>query len=74
MKQSSEEKFFNQNSDIFLRYFESPQQYQALILAGSWDKMHQIIRQNTSFDLQAWGENHLAKGDLAGFKREINKF
>ena len=65
----TEEKFFNQNRSVFLRYFDSPEQYQALIQAGNWKRMHQIIKDNSSFNFDDWVENHLKTGDLVGFKR-----
>ena len=43
------EKFYRTNRDIFLRYFDNEQQYKALILAGKFKKMEQIIKENSTF-------------------------
>ena len=44
-------RFYYRNRDIFLKYFESMEQYQALINAGNFKKMQEIIKQNSSFNL-----------------------
>jgi len=44
-------KFYHHNRDVFLKYFESVKQYEALILAGNFEKMEEIIKNNSSFDL-----------------------
>lgn len=41
--------FYRGNKDIFLRYFDSPQQYEALILAGNFQKMQEIIKSKSEF-------------------------
>ena len=38
-------KFYRTNRDIFLRYFESLEQYEALILAGKFGKIEEIIEE-----------------------------
>ena len=43
-------KFYHHNRDIFLKYFENVDQYQALILAGNFEKMEEIIKNNSSFN------------------------
>lgn len=43
------EKFYRTNLGIFLRYFDNEQQYNALILAGNFKKMEQIIKENSTF-------------------------
>jgi hypothetical protein len=43
---ASKAKFYHHNQDIFLRYFDSIQQYEALILAGNFGKMEEIIKSN----------------------------
>lgn len=44
-------KLFNHNKDIFLKYFDSIEQYNALIVAGNFKKMEQIIAKNTNFTM-----------------------
>lgn len=47
---ASKAKFYRTNRDIFLRYFYSnPYLYEALILAGNFKKMEQIIKENSTF-------------------------
>ena len=58
-KTNSKLKFYNSNRDIFLRYFDSIQQYQALIDAGNWKKIEQIISENSDFDFDKWTKNSL---------------
>ena len=41
---ASKAKFYRGNRDIFLRYFESIEQYEALILAGNFKKIEEIIK------------------------------
>jgi len=38
-------KFYRTNRDIFLRYFDSLGQYEALIIAGNFEKMGLIIKE-----------------------------
>ena len=45
VKNASKAKFYRTNRDIFLRYFESLEQYEALILAGNFKKMELIIEE-----------------------------
>ena len=49
---TSKAKFYTGNQDIFLRYFNSLEQYQALIRAGNFKKMDEIIAENTVFNLE----------------------
>lgn len=42
---ASKAKFYRTNRDIFLRYFESLEQYEALIAAGNFKKMELIIKE-----------------------------
>ena len=42
---ASKAKFYRTNRDIFLRYFESLEQYEALILAGNFRKIEEIIKE-----------------------------
>lgn len=45
VENASKAKFYRTNRDIFLRYFESLEQYEALILAGNFKKMELIIKE-----------------------------
>ncbi len=45
VERASKAKFYRTNRDIFLRYFESLEQYEALILAGNFKKMDEIIKE-----------------------------
>ena len=45
------QKYFRNNRDIFLRYFDGYEQYEALIRAGNFRKMAEIIDENSTFDL-----------------------
>lgn len=45
VERASKAKFYRTNRDIFLRYFESLEQYEALILAGNFGKMELIIKE-----------------------------
>jgi len=44
LENASKAKFYRTNRDIFLRYFQSLEQYEALILAGNFRKMEEIIK------------------------------
>jgi hypothetical protein len=44
-------KFYRTNRDIFLKYFDSLQQYQSLISAGNFKKMEEIIKSETKFSV-----------------------
>ena len=46
---ASKAKFYRTNRDIFLRYFDSLEQYEALINAGNFRKMDEIISDKTNF-------------------------
>ena len=45
----SNAKFYHHNRDIFIKYFESIEQYQNLIEAGNFKKMNDIIKEKTDF-------------------------
>jgi hypothetical protein len=45
VERASKAKFYRTNRDIFLRYFDSLEQYEALILAGNFEKMELIIKE-----------------------------
>jgi len=52
-------KFFHHNRDIFLRYFDNVQQYDALIRAGNFKKMEEIIKEKSNFKLEGFAnETH----------------
>ena len=51
-------KLYHQNRDIFLKYFDSIEQYEALISAGNFKKIDEIIKQNSSFNLDEFINNH----------------
>ena len=44
VENASKAKFYHHNRDIFLKYFESIQQYNALISACNFEKMELIIK------------------------------
>ena len=46
---ASKAKFYHHNRDIFIKYFESTEQYQNLIEAGNFKKMNDIIKEKTDF-------------------------
>lgn len=52
LKQTNESKrkFWNNNKDIFLRYFDNLCQYEALISAGNFKTMQEIVKSKTTFD------------------------
>lgn len=45
VERASKAKFYRTNRYIFLQYFESLEQYEALILAGNFEKMDEIIKE-----------------------------
>lgn len=53
---STKAKFYRTNREIFLRYFNSLAQYEALIAAGDFKKMQQIIKENSPFRLDEFAE------------------
>lgn len=63
IENASKAKFYHQNRDIFIKYFESIQQYQSLIEAGNFKKMNDIIREKTDFTFDKVEEviNNLTK-------------
>jgi hypothetical protein len=58
MANASKAKLYHQNKDIFLKYFDSVEQYEALISAGNFKKIDEIIKQNSSFNLDEFINNH----------------
>ena len=49
IENASKTKFYHHNRDIFIKYFESIEQYQNLIEAGNFKKMNDIIKEKTDF-------------------------
>lgn len=49
-------KFYQGNKDLFLRYFDSQQQYEALISAGNFKKMEEVIDSNRNFNVDKFIE------------------
>lgn len=49
LNNASNAKFYHHNRDIFIKYFESIEQYQNLIEAGNFKKMNDIIKEKTDF-------------------------
>lgn len=49
VENASKAKFYSYNQSAFLRYFDNEQQYKALILAGKFKKIEQIIKENSTF-------------------------
>lgn len=47
---SSKVKFFHGNRDKLIRYFESNQRYDAMINAGRFKDMEQIIKSKSEFN------------------------
>tara|TARA_R110000868_G_scaffold29030_4_gene107990 strand:+ start:13520 stop:13714 length:195 start_codon:yes stop_codon:yes gene_type:complete len=48
---ASKAKFYRTNRDIFLRYFDSLEQYEALINAGKFEKLEGIIGEKSNFKM-----------------------
>ena len=51
IENASKAKFYHHNRDIFIKYFESIEQYQNLIEAGNFKKIQEIIREKTDFNI-----------------------
>lgn len=51
IENASNAKFYHHNRDIFIKYFESIEQYQNLIEAGNFKKIQEIIREQTDFNI-----------------------
>jgi hypothetical protein len=58
---ASKAKLYHQNRDIFLKYFDSVEQYEALISAGNFKKIDEIIKKNSSFNLDEFINNQKEK-------------
>jgi hypothetical protein len=55
---ASKAKLYHHNRDFFLKYFDSVEQYEALISAGNFKKIDEIIKKNSSFNLDEFINNH----------------
>jgi len=51
-ERASKAKFYHHNRDIFLKYFDSVRQYDALILAGNFEKLEGIIKEQSNFKIE----------------------
>ena len=51
IENASKAKFYHHNRDIFIKYFESIEQYQNLIEAGNFKKIQEIIKKQTDFNI-----------------------
>ena len=51
IENASNAKFYHHNRDIFIKYFESIEQYQNLIETGNFKKIQEIIREQTDFNI-----------------------
>jgi hypothetical protein len=58
VENASKAKLYHHNRDIFLKYFDSVEQYEALISAGNFKKIDEIIKKNSSFNLDEFINNH----------------
>jgi hypothetical protein len=55
---NTKEKFYKNNIDLFLRYFESRQKYEALINAGKFTEIEETIKANSNFNLDEFIKNN----------------
>lgn len=55
-------RFYQNNPDIFIRYFDSPEQYEALIAAGNFKKMEAIIKENSAFSFDEFVGSFIDRG------------
>ena len=51
IENTTKAKFYHHNRDIYIKYFESIEQYQNLIEAGNFKKIQEIIREQTDFNI-----------------------
>jgi len=49
IEHGTQAKFYQGNIDLFLCYFDNEEQYKALIAAGNFKKMQQIIEAKSDF-------------------------
>lgn len=53
----SRTKYYHDNFSIFIKYFDSEQQYIALINAGNFRKIEEIIKNKTTFNFDEFVNN-----------------
>lgn len=53
VKFAGKARFYNTNRDYFQRHFKEGQ-YDALIRAGNWAKLDEIIKENSQFSFGGW--------------------
>ena len=58
-KQTANRKFYHANAPIFLKYFDSQQQYQRLMDSGDFEKIKNIIREKSDFNVGDFNTNNL---------------
>ena len=54
LEHTAKAKFFEGNVDKFLQYFDSRHQYDAMIRAGNFKGMFEIVRSKSTFDSDKW--------------------
>lgn len=59
MANKQKEKFYRNNQDIFLRYFDSAQQYEYLIRSGNFEKVRDIIDEGMVAYAEEWVKNFI---------------
>ena len=52
----STERFFRSNIDIFLKYFNSIQDYEKLLNEHNFAKIRETIKENSVFNFDAWAK------------------
>lgn len=59
VEEISKRKFYHANTPIFLKYFDSPQQYQRLMDSGNFEMIENIIREKSDFNVNDFNTNNL---------------
>jgi len=54
---ASKAKFYSHNQPVFLRYFDSEDQYKSLINAGNFTRIEEIIKSRTEFSCEQFFKN-----------------
>lgn len=70
---ASKAKFYQANRDDFIQYFDNPQRYEALIAAGSFEKMEQIIKESSKFNLEEFASKIREESKLLKTTNTSNK-
>jgi len=70
---ASKAKFYQANRNDFIQYFDSPQRYEALIAAGSFEKMERIIKENSTFDFDQFATKIKEESELLKTTNTSNK-